>query len=162
MKRLLCLVTLCIGAIAFVPLIQLSVKAETSTKTFLHSIQESGSGQWEHVQDTTLERIRNSDGKIAELTMKICFSAGYPHNTGTYNNLSRREVAECDAILARIDREDARIAAEKAKRDLEYDKKHPTGAKEKPAPTKSEVMTACYVHAQSDVERFACVNGKKP
>jgi hypothetical protein len=95
-------------------------------KAYLEMVQESGdSEQWEKAKILTLKRVRMAGGEIAEMKMKLCFLAGYPHNKGTYNDLSRRQVAECDGFLVRIDKGDARSAAEKARKDSEYNKAHP-------------------------------------
>ncbi len=76
-------------------------------------------------QRGNIRMVELSLGDIAASQIKICYNAGYPHNRGTYNGLSRREVAECDAILKQVSKLEAQVAAEKAKKDAAYDKAHP-------------------------------------
>lgn len=99
-----------------------------SLKSYLTSIQENSAAtgaDFERAKQIVLKDVDLVIGPSATATMRVCLGAGYPHNTGTYNGLSRREVAECDSILIKVDREFAKNAAAKAKKDAEYDKKHP-------------------------------------
>lgn len=64
-----------------------------------------------------------SQGRLAAATLRVCYLSGYPKAPD--KNLSRREIAECDAIIKAQERIDARQAAEKKRKDDEYDKKHP-------------------------------------
>ena len=97
-------------------------------KSYLTSVQENSAAtaaDFERAKQIVLKDVDLVIGPSAAATMRVCLAAGYPHNTGTYNGLSRREVAECDSILIKVDREFAKNAAEKAKKDAEYNKKHP-------------------------------------
>jgi hypothetical protein len=74
-------------------------------------------------QKLELEIVELSQGRLAATTLRVCFYKGYPKAPD--KSLSRREIAECYAIVKAQERIDARQAAEKKKKDDEYDKKHP-------------------------------------
>jgi hypothetical protein len=79
----------------------------------------------ERAKDTVLHAVEVVVGPIAAAKVKTCLMKGFPFNEGTYNRLSRKDVAECDSILEKVDKTFAKRAAEKAKQDAEYDRTHP-------------------------------------
>jgi hypothetical protein len=113
-----------IGTIAVLTIFYATPAVAQSTKADMKSIQEGGTIQhWERMKELILQRIDRERAAYPEF--KICLLAGYPHNEGTYNRLSRREAAGCDATLAKMDKIDRKNAADKARKDAAYDKTHP-------------------------------------
>src|SRR5690349_11789447 len=74
-------------------------------------------------QKLELEIVELSQGRLAAITLRGCYLNGYPKAPD--KGLSRRKIAECDAIIKAQERIDARQAAEEKRKDNEYDKKHP-------------------------------------
>ncbi len=74
-------------------------------------------------QKLELEIVELSQGRLAANTLQVCYLSGYPE--APHKGLSRRKIAECDAIIKSQERIDARQAAEEKRKDTEYDKKHP-------------------------------------
>jgi len=79
----------------------------------------------DRLHESQLELVGTAIGPTAEAQLRVCFFAGYPANQGTYNNLSRREVAVCNAILAKLEKSENKEATAKAKLDATYDRQHP-------------------------------------
>lgn len=104
-------------------------KAKQSTKAELTMFQNDARTtpqDYDRLEASVVQLIESVIGEIAKAKVKVCFAAGYPGNPHPeQNGLSRREVAECDGILEKLDKHDARLAAEKARKDADYDKSHP-------------------------------------
>lgn len=65
-------------------------------------------------------------GTLSDSILRACFAYGYPeHGHLVAHDLSRRRVDECDQIIKRLDKEEARFRAEEAQKDAEYEKAHP-------------------------------------
>lgn len=87
---------------------------------------EASAYDCEHIKDLQVHLVELYIGPTAADSVKICYGAGYPVNEHPeQNGLSRRKVAECDSILNRVWKSEIRDAAEEAKKDAAYDKKHP-------------------------------------
>ena len=98
--------------------------------------------QEKRLHDLDVENARLALGQQAALQLELCFDKGFspvaPNpgvpagaltvTAGTQGGsatLSRREAADCNAIIARMNKIKARDDAEEAKKDAEYDKAHP-------------------------------------
>ena len=74
-------------------------------------------------QQLELQIVELSQGRVAADTLGFCYLSGYPKAPD--KGLSRRKIAECDAILKAQARIDARQAAQEKRKDAEYDNNHP-------------------------------------
>jgi hypothetical protein len=84
--------------------------------------KETDALRLEH-QKLELEIVELSQGRLAAYTLQGCYLGGYPDTPN--KGLSRRKIAECDAIIKSQERIDARQDAAEKRKDAEYDKKHP-------------------------------------
>lgn len=99
--------------------------------------------QEKRLHDLDVEYARTTLGPQTAKQLELCFDQGFSPaapNPGTSagtltvtgssqgtgsSTLSRREAANCNAIIARINKRKAQDEAEEAKKDAEYDKAHP-------------------------------------
>jgi hypothetical protein len=84
--------------------------------------KETDALRLEH-QKLELEVVELSQGRLAAYALQGCYLGGYPDTPN--KDLSRRKIAECDAIIKSQERIHARQDAAEKRRDAEYDKKHP-------------------------------------
>jgi hypothetical protein len=77
-------------------------------------------------QKNKLDMVGLYLGPVEKDQLDVCYSGGYPSESAFRNHLlSRREAAECDVILKKLSKLEARDAAAKAEADAAYDKAHP-------------------------------------